>query len=160
MLFFLFLSYIGQLFLSLFMSKIIDYDGSISKWAFTVANILVQFAFVMQIFFIVEMKRVRIYVESRTPLELQLAARKFRNHKILMTVLVGSMWISFTIAAFVIKDAKNENGGNKSNYMTPKAFTYIILAGFIFLTTFMFLLGTTFQQYHFFISKKKSDVAS
>lgn len=96
----------------------------------------------MQIYFIIEMKRVRIYVESRNPVELQIAESRFYVHKVLMCILIISMWVSFTIAGLALKRAK---GKEVKNYMTSEVFALILVSSLIFLMTFGYLLAITFN---------------
>lgn len=90
-------------------------NESLQDISIGIVVILLLFSFAMQIYFIMEMKRVRIYVESRTPLELQIAESRFCIHKVIMCILIISMWVSFTIAGLMLKTAK---GNAEKNYMT------------------------------------------
>ena len=117
--------------------------------------VLILFAFMMQIYFIIEMKRIRIYVESKTPIELQIKLSKFRFHKIVTAFLLLLMCCSVTVSGIIIKE---ENPRPDLNIkMTSKTFTLIIISASLFIVTFSYLVFLSFQQYHFFILKKKED---
>ena len=106
----LFLSFSAQFYLSLYHSGLLFFtNDSFRDISIAIVVILLLFSFAMQIYFIMEMKRVRIYVESRTPLELQIAESRFCVHKVLMCILIILMCVSFTIAGLVLKSAKGNS---------------------------------------------------
>ena len=145
----LFLSFSAQFYLSLYHSRLLTFtNDSFKDLSLGIVVILLLFSLAMQIYFIMEMKRVRIYVESRTPLELQIAESRFCLNKFIMCILIISMFVSFTIAGLVLKRAK---GNADNNFMTSDVFTLILVSSLIFLITFGYLLAITFRQYHFFI---------
>ncbi len=145
----LFLSFSAQFYLSLYHSSLLTFtNDSYRDISLAVVVILLLFSFAMQIYFIMEMKRVRIYVESRTPLELQIAESRFFVNKVVMCILIICMFVSFTISGLALKRAK---GNADNNYMTSDVFTLILLSSLIFLITFGYLQAVTFLQYHFFI---------
>jgi hypothetical protein len=129
--------------LSLYQSELLEIKNeSLEEISLGIVAILLLFSFAMQIYFIMEMKRVRIYVESRNPLELQIAESRFYVHKVLISILIISMWISFTIAGLALKRAK---GNKDKNFMTSAVFAWILVSSLIFLMTFGYLLAITFN---------------
>jgi len=104
--------------------------------------VLILFAFMMQIYFIIEMKRIRIYVESKTPIELQIKLSKFRFHKIVTAFLLLLMCCSVTVSGIIIKE---ENPRPDLNIkMTSKTFTLIIISASLFIVTFSYLVFLSF----------------
>ncbi len=89
----------------------------------SIVLILLLISFALQLYFILEMKRVRIYLESKILLEMQLKERNYRVHKYFMIGLSVAMIFVFTAIGIVILQSLDEN-----NVMQPER----LYSGWIF----------------------------
>lgn len=100
--------------------------------------------FLLQIYFTLEMKRVRIWLESKDPIELEVKLAAFTRLKYGLLGMVIVMWIS-GVVLYLAKGSEKDDDFN---------FAWVLSFGTIFAMIGCALLVVSIRQYFFFVRRR------
>ena len=115
--------------------------GTIKILAAILTGTLICVSFLIQIYFLTETMRVRIWIQSRDHLELKTRLKAFKRFKITIVVLLVML---FMVSGMVYGYLKKNSESNLYNI-------FRILSSVILIVMFTLLGYHQFKQYHFFI---------